>query len=246
MGRGDGVLRQVVPGIHGTQPLGAHEHGRLQGFGQLQQLGLGAEDAAAHKYRRVLRIAEQGGRLLDQVGVRLHLRVVAGPHGNFNLGLLAHHIRRHLEEYRPVASGIHLPERFGDKRRRFLRAIGTGLPLGHRRHRPLLIHHFVEKANALVDGAARNLPAHAKHLGAETVSREQGGAGVQHARSGNDGADPFPSGRLGIAERHIGRALLVPGMDNPQPVLLTMKAVEQRVELGAGQPEYGIDTVAND
>ena len=49
----------------------AHDHGRLQHFGELAQLALGAEHAAADEDRRVVSAAEQSGGMRQGVWVRL-------------------------------------------------------------------------------------------------------------------------------------------------------------------------------
>ena len=47
-----------------------------------------------------------------------------------------------------------------------------------------------------------------------------------------------------MAERHVGRGLLVPRVDDADAVGVAGQGVEQPVHLHAGQAEHGVDPVA--
>jgi hypothetical protein len=73
---------EIVADLHGlskrmtdverTKAMLAHDHGRLQHFGELAQFALGAERAAAGEDRRVAGAAEQGRGACDGLGVGLY------------------------------------------------------------------------------------------------------------------------------------------------------------------------------
>ena len=60
---------------------------------------------------------------------------------------------------------------------------------------------------------------------------------------GHHGEGRGLAGGLRVAQRHVGRGLLVPRVDHLQPVGVAREGVEQAVHLHAGQAEDGVDAV---
>jgi len=93
----------------------------------------------------------------------------------------------------------------------------------------------MQRAKALADRAAVNLPDQRQHLCAGRETGRERGAAVEEAGPRHHRIDRRPSGRERGAERHIGRALLVPRMHDADRVARVEHGVEQVIALHAGQ-----------
>ncbi len=81
----------------------------------------------------------------------------------------------------------------------------------------------------------RDLADQAEHRRVHAVGGEQRRAGVEQAGAGHHGIGLRLAGRERRAERHVGRALLVAGVDDRKPVGGALEGVEQVVVVHAGQ-----------
>ena len=107
-----------------------------------------------------------------------------------------------------------------------------------------LVADFVQQAIAAVNRGGVDLPGDRQHRLATAIGGRQGGGGVQNTGAGNDREGANPAGRDGVAEGHIGGALLMAGVEDADGVALVIDGVEEMVQLHAGQGEQGIDAVA--
>ena len=106
-----------------------------------------------------------------------------------------------------------------------------------------LVRKLVQQPESLADGAQGNLAdqRHDRRVG--RIGRRQRRAGVQKSRAGHNCESLGPAGRQRGAERHVGRALLVPCLDGRKPVLRVVQGVEKIVVLDAGQAIEPVDAV---
>ena len=99
----------------------------------------------------------------------------------------------------------------------------------------------MEMAAALAEELRRHLSGQAQHRFVRSECREQGCTGVKHARTGHNAEYAGPAGGPRIAVGHVAAGLLVARADHLQ--LRLLECVEQAVDLRAGQPEHGVDTM---
>ena len=216
----------------------AHDNRRLKHFGQLQQLGLGAEHATADENRRVPGLAEKPRGAFDFVRVGFWLRqrhadrvVRGGPARRGD-------IRRDLDHDRPPAAAGHLPERFRHDLRGFGHGVDPPLPFGDRCQRPLLMRDLVQEAEPAFDVGRGYLPGDAKHRAVAGVGGGEGRGRIEDARPRNHQACADPAARLRVAERHVGRRLLMARVDDVDRRATRVERVEDVIELQPGQAEY--------
>ena len=107
-----------------------------------------------------------------------------------------------------------------------------------------LVRQFVQLPAAAADHHAGHLAGQAQHRRIDAPGGRERGGGVEHAGTGHHGIGGRAAGGAGIAESHVGRGLLVAGIDQAQAVGGAREGVEQAVGLHARQPEHGVDAVA--
>ncbi len=90
-----------------------------------------------------------------------------------------------------------------------------------------------------------NLPDQRQHRRVHGIGREQRRRGIEQARSRHDRIGLRLAGRERRAERHIGGALFVAGVDGAQPVGELEQRVEQKVVLHARQRIDRIEAVGD-
>ena len=141
---------------------------------------------------------------------------------------LAPDIDRALQRRRARPARRHRPHGLGDQPRRLL-----GFP--DQRgiiDQPLddsgLVADLVQMAEMASDVGVGNFADQRQHRRIHRIGGEQGGRGVEQARPRHHGVGRGLAGRQRGAQRHIGRALLVPGVDGPHPV----GCLEQRRRTG--------------
>ncbi len=78
----------------------------------------------------------------------------------------------------------------------------------------------------------RDLPDQRQHRRVHAVGGEQRRAGVQQAGAGHHRIGLRFAGRQRRSQRHIGRALLMPGVDDPQGVAGALESIEQSGRYG--------------
>ena len=103
-----------------------------------------------------------------------------------------------------------------------------------------LVANFVQMAETAADIGAGNLPEQGQHRRIHRISGQERRGGIEKTGSRHHGVGLRLAGRERGAERHIGRARLVAGVDGAQPVGKAKKRLEQKVVL---QPRQRIDGV---
>jgi hypothetical protein len=98
----------------------------------------------------------------------------------------------------------------------------------------------VGQAQAPAETPLLDLPGQQQHRRRAGVRSRQPGAGVVHARAGDDERRARPPADAGVAVGHVRRGLLVPGGDEPDR-RLAVQGVEELHELDARQPEDDLD-----
>ena len=137
-------------------------------------------------------------------------------------------------------------ERLFDPVGRILRRIDPCRPLGQRAHDAELIGDFVQETESATDVLLRDLPDQRQHRRVAGMRGGERRRAVEKARARNDGVDLRLAGRHRRAERHIGGALFVPGVDDPDLVLLVIERVHQDVVLHAGHAVQRVDPVGDE
>ncbi len=98
-----------------------------------------------------------------------------------------------------------------------------------------LVADLVQLAEAAADRAMRNLSDDRQDRRVHAVSGEQRRAGIEQARAGNHDVSLRLAGRQRGAQRHIGGALLMAGVDDAQSLAGAVEGVEQMVVVHARQ-----------
>ena len=98
-----------------------------------------------------------------------------------------------------------------------------------------LIVDLVQVPKLAADIALRDLSDQRQHRRIHRVGGQQGGARVEQARPRHDRDGLGLAGRKRRAKRHIGRALLVAGVNGPDAILRLEQRIEQMIVLHAGQ-----------
>ena len=157
---------------------------------------------------------------------------------------LAPDVDRALQRGRARAAGRHRLHRLGDQTRRLL-----GLPDQRRIiHQALddagLVADLVQMAEVAADVGVGDFADQRQHRRVHRIGGEEGGRGVEQARPRHHRVGGGLAGRQRRAQRHIGRALLVPGVDGPHPVASLEQGGEQLVVLHPRQRVDRVDAVA--
>ena len=106
-----------------------------------------------------------------------------------------------------------------------------------------LVADFVQMALALADRIVWNLPDQRQHRRIHAIGGEQRRAGIEQTGAGHHAIGLRFSGRQRRAQSHIGRALLVAGMDDAQGIARAMESVEQMIVVDSRQRVDGIEAV---
>ena len=77
-----------------------------------------------------------------------------------------------------------------------------------------LVADLMQVAEAAADRGVRDLPDQRQHRRVHAIGGEQRGAGIEQARTRDDHIGLRLTGRQSRAQRHIGRALLMAGVDD--------------------------------
>ena len=101
----------------------------------------------------------------------------------------------------------------------------------------------MQVAVAAADIGLGDLADQRQHRRVGAVGVQQGGRGIEQARPRHHRIGLRLAGRERRAERHVGRALLVPGMDGADAVLGLEQGVEQVVVVDAGQRVDRVEAV---
>ncbi len=109
-----------------------------------------------------------------------------------------------------------------------------------------LVADFVQLAEIAADIGIGNLSDQAEHRSVGGKGGEQRRAGIQQARSRHHREGLRLAGRERGAERHVGRALFVPGVYRAQPVGDLEQRFEQQVVLHARQGVNRVEPVPNE
>ena len=138
---------------------------------------------------------------------------------------------------------MHGGNRLGDFRRRFRRAVDFRRMIDQAGDDAGLIADLMQVAHAAADLGIGDLPDQRQHRRVHAIGGQQRRARVEQAGPRHHRIGLRLAGRQRRAQRHIGRALLVAGMDHTEPVAGPLKGVEQVVVMDAGQGVDGINSV---
>ena len=207
-----------------TKPLGERAH--LVG---------GIERAAADEDHRTIRPRQHRGGALDRILVERRLGIGRQGRRQLDLGARRQHVGRDFHADRPRPSRVQCLEGAGDDIGRLLRAADTLGPFGQFAQDADLVGNFVQEPVPLADAAARDLADQREHARAGRIGGGERGGAVEKAGPRHHRVGGGLSGRQRGAERHIGGALLVPGMHDRERVAGVEHGVEQMIALDAGQ-----------
>ncbi len=104
-----------------------------------------------------------------------------------------------------------------------------------------LVADLVQMTEAAADRRRRNLPDQRQHRRIHAIGGEQRRAGIEQARTRHHDISLRLAGRQSRAQRHIGGALLVAGVDDAQGVAGALEGVEQMVVVHARQRVDGVE-----
>ena len=144
---------------------------------------------------------------------------------------------------RPARGGAAQP--LGHEPGRLRGVLDALRPLRERPQRPELVGQLVQVPEADPDVRGRHLAREAEDRLARAVRGAQAGRRVQDARARDHAVDARPAGGPRVAQRHVGRRLLVARRDDADRVARAAERVEQLVGLDAGDAEDGVDAFAH-
>ncbi len=215
------------------------EHGRLQHVAKQRHLGRGILRAAADHDQHAPGLAEHLGRGFHLVVVDAGAALRQRCHRCHRCPL-APDVDGAFERGGSAPALPHGGDRLGDLRRGFLRSVNMRGVIDQAGDNAGLVANLVQLAEPAADRGMWNLPDDRQHRRIHTVGGEQRGAGIEQARPRHDRVGLRLAGRERRAQGHIGRALLVPGVNDAQGVAGAVKGVEQMVVVHAGQRIDGI------
>ncbi len=99
----------------------------------------------------------------------------------------------------------------------------------------------MQQAAPNLDQVGLNLARDAQHRGITGIGGGEGGGGIEQAGAGDDQAGADLARRSGVAVRHVGGALLVPGLEDADSVPLGVQGIKGAIELDAGQAKDRVD-----
>ena len=141
------------------------------------------------------------------------------------------------------AALAHGRDRLGDFGRRLRRSVDAGGMIDQPGNDAGLVADLVQMALAFADRVRRDLPDQRQHRRIHAIGGEQRRAGIEQAGAGHHRIGLRLAGRERRAERHIGRALLVAGVDDAQSVAGALEGVEQMIVVDARQRVDGVEPV---
>ena len=200
--------------------------------------------AAAADDQRPLRRAEEFCRLADRAVVDLGCRNRQRRLQRHRPGF-APHVDGAFEHRRSGPAGLHRPH--GERRgpRRLFRLADQRRVVDQALDDAGLVTDFMKMAEIAADIGVGNLPDQAEHRSIGGKRGEQRRPGIEQPRARHHGEGLRLAGRHRRAQRHIGRALLVAGVDGAQPVLRPEQSLEQEIVLHARQGIDGVEAVAD-
>ena len=236
---------EMVAAAEDAPPVVGGKDRSLQGFGQGADLFPGVLRAAAHENEGMLGAAKNPRGPVD--GVRVHSGAThgQGQGGQAHLRLAGEHIQGHFQAYRAGPIREHFAQGHCQQPLGFLGAGDTGGPFGQGTDDRHLVGDFVEHPVAPANLVRMNLAGEGQDFGVAAVGGGEGGGGVEQPRPGHDVIDTHPVARQGIAQGHIGRALLVAAMDHPEFLPRVVDGVVEVVILHAGQAENRVHAVGD-
>ena len=218
------------------------EHRRLQHGGERGDLGGRILRAAAADDHRVLRRAQKLRRLADRglVELRPAHRQRRLRH---DLAGLAPDVDRALQRGGPRPAFGHRAHRFGDEAGSLLGLADQRREIDEALEDAGLIADLVQMAEMLADVGVGNFADQRQHRRVHRIGGEQRRRGIEQPGTGHHGIGRGPAGRQRRAQRHVGRALFVAGVDHAHAVGDPKQRLEQEVVLHARQRVDRIDAV---
>jgi len=121
----------------------------------------------------------------------------------------------------------------------------AGRPFGQPLHDAELIGDVVQIAGVAVDVGERHLAHDCQHRRVVPVGLRKRGCGVEETRTRYHAVGGGFARGHGGAERQIGRALLMAGVDRTDAVRLVVEGIEEGIVLDARQAKQRVDTVCD-
>ena len=106
-----------------------------------------------------------------------------------------------------------------------------------------LVVDFVQMPVPLVDREGRDLPDQRDHRRAHPIRGEQRRGRIQQPGAGHHGEGLRLAGGQRGAERHVGRGLLMPRVDDADAVAGLLRGIEQMIVVDAGEGVKRVDAV---
>ena len=235
--------RQFVPAIqHALAHASGHDR-RIEHFGdQADELASILRTTADHDHRS-LGGAQQLGRALD--GLIIDGAGVGLGRRRDQLHRRAPRPRVHgaLQGDRTPPSREEAAERLVDQAGRFGRGMDAIGPFGETAHDRQLIGQLVQQADVAADHRLLDLARERQHRRVDGIGRRQCRRRVQKSRPRDHDIGGRAAGRHGMAQRHVGAGLLVPGMDRADRIGAIVQGVEERIVLNAWQTIDRVDAV---
>ena len=139
--------------------------------------------------------------------------------------------------------GQQAAEGFVDQARRLGRRVDAVGPFGEAAHDRELVGQLVQQPDIAADHGLLDLAGERQHRRVHRIGGRQRRRGVEEAGPRHHDVGRRLAARHGVAQRHVGAGLLVPGMDRPDGVGAVVQRVEERIVLHAGQAEERVDAV---
>jgi hypothetical protein len=128
---------------------------------------------------------------------------------------------------------------------RFPRILDVGRMIDQPANDASLIANLVQMPLTLSDCCCGNLPDQGKDRRVHAVRGQQRGAGIQQPRTRHHRVGLRPAGCQRRTQSHIGRALLMAGVDDAQAVADALKRIEEMIVMNARQCIDGVEAVGD-
>src|SRR5229473_3266626 len=230
---------QRIAAVEHAAAAAIAEHRRLQHGGNFCDFRGRILGAPAAHDQHALRRAEPLCRVGD--GVLVERRFGRRLRRNeLHLARAPPHVDGAFERRRTRTSGPHRGHRLRDQRGSLLGAADAGAMADKPRDDAGLVADLVEVAEAAADVRVGDLPDQRQHRRVHRIGHEQRRAGVEQSGAGHDRVGLRLAGGERGAERHIGGALFMAGVDGPDGFGGLEQRIEQGIVVHAGK---GIDRV---
>jgi hypothetical protein len=184
--------------------------------------------------------------MADSVLIDRRLRYRRGRRDRSCGRAAAPHVHRAFQHGGSWTTGCHRTEGFGDEARGLRRLADADAKIDQTSNDAGLVANLMEMSKPAPDRGLCDLSDQRQHGCVHSIGSKQRSRGIEQPGSRHDGVDLRLGGGEGSTQRHIGRALLVTGVDGAHVVASPEQRIEQRIVVHARQRIDGVDTMGDE